>query len=77
MRNIHFYARQSHLKIKVYNKINLHTETDTQIAETEAPTKLNIPLMTCLSAAQCLTETNGADFFPVWKEIWAVKTMTW
>lgn len=32
MRNINFYARQFHLKIKVYNKINLYTETDAQIA---------------------------------------------
>lgn len=32
MRDIHFYARQPNLKIKVYNKINLHTETDAQIA---------------------------------------------
>lgn len=32
MRDINFYARQFHLKIKVYNKINLYTETDAQIA---------------------------------------------
>lgn len=30
MRHIHFYAGQPNLKIKVYNKINLHTENNAQ-----------------------------------------------